>query len=41
MTIPNWDFFGSTIVTQSYIRLTPDQQSRQGGIFNRIVNILF
>ena len=39
MTIPNWDFFGSTIVTQSFIRLTPDQQSKQGGIFNRIVII--
>ena len=37
MTIPNWDFYGSTIVTQSFIRLTPDQQSKQGGLFNRIV----
>ena len=36
--MPNFDFYGSTIVTQSFIRLTPDQQSKQGGIFNRIVS---
>lgn len=34
MTIPNWEFFGSTIVTSNYIRLTQDTQSRQGGIWN-------
>ncbi|KAG9510689.1 VIP36-like protein [Fragariocoptes setiger] len=34
MTIPNWEFFGSTIVTNNYIRLTQDAQSRQGGIWN-------
>lgn len=34
MTIPNWEFFGSTIVTNNFIRLTPDTQSRQGGIWN-------
>lgn len=34
MTIPNWEFFGSTIVTSNYIRLTQDAQSRQGGIWN-------
>ena len=33
-TIPNWEFFGSTIVTSNYIRLTQDAQSRQGGIWN-------
>ena len=26
MTIPNWDFDGSTVVTDNYIRLTPDRQ---------------
>lgn len=35
-TIPNWEFFGSTIVTSNYIRLTPDTQSRQGGIWNTV-----
>lgn len=34
MTIPNWEFFGSTIVTSNYVRLTQDAQSRQGGIWN-------
>ncbi|KAG8040183.1 hypothetical protein G9C98_000753 [Cotesia typhae] len=28
MTIPYWDFLGSTMVTKNYIRLTPDLQSR-------------
>lgn len=41
MTVPNWDFYGSTIVTQTFIRLTPDQQSKQGGLFNRIVRCFF
>lgn len=36
MTIPNWEFFGSTIVTMDYIRLTQDAQSRQGGIWNTV-----
>ncbi|CAG2122051.1 unnamed protein product, partial [Medioppia subpectinata] len=36
MTIPSWDFFGSTMVTTSFIRITPDQQSRVGGLWNKI-----
>jgi len=34
--VPGWDFQGSTMVTNSYIRLTPDQQGRQGALWNRI-----
>jgi len=37
MDIPNWDFTGSTMVASSYIRLTPDRQSKQGGLWNKIV----
>lgn len=40
MTIPNWDFMGSTMVTNNYIRLTPDLQSKQGALWNSIVSIL-
>lgn len=40
MTIPNWDFMGSTMVTNNYIRLTPDIQSQQGALWNSIVSIL-
>ncbi|XP_069140123.1 vesicular integral-membrane protein VIP36-like [Argopecten irradians] len=29
-----WDFVGSTLVTNNYVRLTPDHQSRQGAIWN-------
>lgn len=29
-----WDFVGSTLLTNNYIRLTPDHQSRQGAIWN-------
>ncbi|KAL0122435.1 hypothetical protein PUN28_007274 [Cardiocondyla obscurior] len=36
MTIPNWDFMGSTIVTNNYIRLTPDLQSKQGALWNSV-----
>lgn len=36
MTIPYWDFVGSTMVTNNYIRLTPDVQSKQGAIWNSV-----
>ncbi|XP_076295456.1 vesicular integral-membrane protein VIP36 isoform X2 [Lasioglossum baleicum] len=36
MTIPYWDFYGSTMVTNNYIRLTPDLQSKQGAIWNSV-----
>jgi len=34
--VPNWDFLGSTMVTSNYIRLTPDQRSKQGALWNKI-----
>jgi len=40
MTIPYWDFMGSTMVTNNYIRLTPDLQSKQGALWNSVVSIL-
>jgi hypothetical protein len=36
--IPNWDFHGSTIVTNQYVRLTPDSRSQQGAIWNSVVS---
>ncbi|XP_066998715.2 vesicular integral-membrane protein VIP36 [Anabrus simplex] len=36
MTIPYWDFMGSTIVTNNYVRLTPDVQSKQGALWNSV-----
>lgn len=41
MTIPYWDFMGSTMVTTNYVRLTPDQQSKQGALWNSVVSIFF
>lgn len=38
MEIPNWDLNGGVMVTPHYIRLTPDEQSRQGAIWNRQVS---
>ena len=32
--IPNWDFGGSTVVTSTEVRLTPDRQSRRGWLWN-------
>ncbi|XP_046992560.1 vesicular integral-membrane protein VIP36 isoform X2 [Schistocerca americana] len=36
MTIPYWDFSGNTMVTNNYVRLTPDQQSKQGLLWNTV-----
>ncbi|PSN36789.1 VIP36-like protein [Blattella germanica] len=36
MTIPYWDFMGSTMVTNNYVRLTPDSQSKQGILWNSV-----
>ena len=38
MVIPGWEIFGSTLVTHSFVRLTPDQQSRAGGLYNNNVS---
>ena len=35
--IPFWDFVGSTIVSNKFIRLTADSQSLQGALWNTIV----
>ena len=40
MNVPQWDFLGSTMVTNSYIRLTPDRQSKAGAIWNNVVSNL-
>lgn len=41
MTVPNWDFFGSTMVTSNFIRLTSDVQSQRGSLWNSIVGNRF
>lgn len=38
-SIPYWDFHGSTFISSSYIRLTPDHQSKKGGLWNSVVGI--
>jgi len=35
-----WDFTGSTIVTNGYVRLTPDQRSTSGAIWSNVVCVL-
>lgn len=40
MVIPNWEFYGTTMVTSQYVRLTPDVQSTLGGLYNKMVNII-
>uniref|UniRef100_A0A8C4QYW1 L-type lectin-like domain-containing protein n=1 Tax=Eptatretus burgeri TaxID=7764 RepID=A0A8C4QYW1_EPTBU len=35
-----WDIIGSTMVTSQQVRLTPDQQSKQGAIWNRVVRLM-
>lgn len=36
MSVPYWDFMGSTVVTNDYIRLTTDIQSQQGSLWNSV-----
>ncbi|XP_031564414.1 vesicular integral-membrane protein VIP36-like [Actinia tenebrosa] len=36
MTIPDWDLGGNTFVSNDYIRLTPDHQSKRGSLWNNI-----
>ncbi|CAH3117254.1 unnamed protein product [Porites lobata] len=35
-SIPYWDFHGNTFISSSYIRLTPDHQSKRGAIWNTV-----
>eukprot|EP00486_Rosalina_sp_Unknown_P003984 CAMPEP_0201568380 /NCGR_PEP_ID=MMETSP0190_2-20130828/9424_1 /ASSEMBLY_ACC=CAM_ASM_000263 /TAXON_ID=37353 /ORGANISM="Rosalina sp." /LENGTH=215 /DNA_ID=CAMNT_0047989425 /DNA_START=25 /DNA_END=673 /DNA_ORIENTATION=+ len=34
VSMPYWKYGGSTVATESFIRLTPNAQSRQGWLFN-------
>lgn len=36
MSIPNWDFTGTTIITSNHVRLTSDTQSQRGSIWNKV-----
>lgn len=40
MSLPFWEFGGTTMVTTNYVRLTADLQSRSGSIWNQVVCIL-
>ncbi|OWK11586.1 LMAN2, partial [Cervus elaphus hippelaphus] len=31
-----WDFQGSTMLTSQYVRLTPDERSKEGSIWNHL-----
>lgn len=35
-TDDRWDFVGNTIITNGYVRLTPDQRSKSGAIWNNV-----
>ena len=32
--VPHWNFFGSAVVSDEYVRLTPDRQSQVGSVWN-------
>nr|CAG4647966.1 EOG090X07L3 [Moina brachiata] len=36
LSMPFWDFLGSTVITSNYIRLTSDLQSKSGSIWNTV-----
>ncbi|XP_028909277.1 vesicular integral-membrane protein VIP36 [Ornithorhynchus anatinus] len=35
-SMPLWDFQGSTMLTSQYVRLTPDERSKEGSIWNHL-----
>uniref|UniRef100_F6WCA5 Lectin, mannose-binding 2 n=2 Tax=Xenopus tropicalis TaxID=8364 RepID=F6WCA5_XENTR len=35
-SMPMWDFSGSTMLTSQYVRLTTDERSKEGSIWNRL-----
>ncbi len=37
LSMPFWDFLGSTVITSNYVRLTSDLQSKSGAIWNIVV----
>ena len=36
--LPLWELKGDSMATSEYIRLTPDQQSKNGAIWSRVVS---
>lgn len=36
ISIPHWDFIGNAVVTDDYVRLTPDRQAKKGALWNQI-----
>nr|CAG4643264.1 EOG090X07L3 [Ilyocryptus agilis] len=36
LSMPFWDYVGSTVITSNYVRLTPDLQSKSGSLWNTI-----
>ena len=38
MDIPFWEFGGTSVVTSSHVRLTPDRQSKLGNLWNTAVS---
>lgn len=37
ISLPFWDYQGSTMVSSNYVRLTADLQSKKGSIWNQVV----
>ena len=37
MDVPFWEFGGATVITNQYVRLTPDRQSMRGALWNKTV----
>lgn len=33
--LSHWEYFGSTLISNNFIRLTPDRQSRRGSLWNK------
>jgi len=36
LSMPFWDYIGSTVVTSNYVRMTPDLQSKSGSLWNTV-----
>jgi Legume-like lectin family len=39
-TLPNYKYYGSAVVTENYVRLTPDRQSKKGSVWGSVPSYL-
>lgn len=36
--MPGWDFYGNAVISDDFVRLTPDRQAKEGMLWNHEVS---